>query len=330
MEQAVRDLIRNTKLGTPQVHKNMTVIPIISSDTGPDYLTMSEAMAQEVLVVSEIDKGGSVPELKVQNNANKSVLLIDGEEVAGAKQNRVLNTTILLAKKSETFIPVSCTEQGRWNYDTDVFFDSDIIMHKTARAKKNVSVRASLRQSQSYASDQGQVWDDIAELHEDAGTQSGSGAMRDMYEQRKVDLDDYVTAFEPVENQSGMIAIVNGKVEGADVVSRRKAYNRLHDKVIRSYAVDATLRKRQRQSKPEDPNALVTAFIKKIQDCEEDKFKSTGQGWDLRYKGAGIVGSALSYRDTVIHTAFFSVDEEAASGDGERMSDVNRRRRYRQ
>jgi len=49
------------------------------------------------------------------NRGNKPVLLIDGEELADTKQHRVLNTSILLKEASETKIPVSCTERGRWS-----------------------------------------------------------------------------------------------------------------------------------------------------------------------------------------------------------------------
>lgn len=57
-----------------------------------------------------------MPQLAVINDGPIAVLIIDGEELIGAKQNRVLNTTVLLKERSKTVIPVSCTEQGRWQW----------------------------------------------------------------------------------------------------------------------------------------------------------------------------------------------------------------------
>ena len=37
-----------------------------------------------------------------------------GEQLAGGKQNRVLNASILVPAKSELPIPVTCVERGRW------------------------------------------------------------------------------------------------------------------------------------------------------------------------------------------------------------------------
>jgi hypothetical protein len=40
----------------------------------------------------------------------------DGEQLVGAKQNRILNMTVLVAAETEVTIPVSCVERGRWGY----------------------------------------------------------------------------------------------------------------------------------------------------------------------------------------------------------------------
>ena len=54
-------------------------------------------------------------------------MLFDGEELKGAKQNRILNTTILIAAGSSLDVPVSCTEQGRWSYASREFDESEAI-----------------------------------------------------------------------------------------------------------------------------------------------------------------------------------------------------------
>ena len=51
-----------------------------------------------------------MPTLRVINGADRPVLLLDGEELVGAKQNRVLNTSVLVAKGARLDIPVSCVE----------------------------------------------------------------------------------------------------------------------------------------------------------------------------------------------------------------------------
>ena len=57
-----------------------------------------------------------MPELVVENPLDERVLLYDGEELVGAKQNRILNVSVLVEAKSALTIPVSCVEQGRWSH----------------------------------------------------------------------------------------------------------------------------------------------------------------------------------------------------------------------
>ena len=43
-------------------------------------------------------------------------MIIEGQELARAKQNRIVNSSFLIAGKTKVVIPVSCVEQERWRY----------------------------------------------------------------------------------------------------------------------------------------------------------------------------------------------------------------------
>src|ERR1039457_7160159 len=189
MENAVKSRLQTVQFGEPQSFKNIAIVPLIAPADGKfHYRTLGEALASWDVAISEVSAAGSVPDLMVVNRANKSVLLIDGEELAGAKQNRVLNTSILLKEVSETKIPVSCTEQGRWSYASKAFSESGNVMAYKSRSMKAQSVRCSLESSGAHHSNQGEVWDGIAELQDKAGTHSPTSAMNDVYKAREDDL----------------------------------------------------------------------------------------------------------------------------------------------
>ena len=139
MEAIIKGNLERIIFGEIQVHGHVAVIPMIGNgNSGPDYLTMKEAMESHLLAVTEVTEGGTVPELKVINQAEKPVLFLDGEELSGAKQNRVLNATILLREKSSTVIPVSCTEHGRWSYQSSHFEESGHIMSASKIGRAHV------------------------------------------------------------------------------------------------------------------------------------------------------------------------------------------------
>ena len=61
MEKIVGDYLSSIELGDLQQHKNMAVFPLFtSSNHGPEYLTLKEALALGVLAITEISEGGSV------------------------------------------------------------------------------------------------------------------------------------------------------------------------------------------------------------------------------------------------------------------------------
>src|SRR5207249_3998616 len=83
--------------------------------------------AGAAVTIGEVSAAGEVPALSVVNDADRPVLLLDGEELVGARQNRILNTTVLVAAQATLRIPVSCVEQGRWSYRGKRFETGDAV-----------------------------------------------------------------------------------------------------------------------------------------------------------------------------------------------------------
>ncbi len=65
-------------------------------------------MAQKCALITEVSASGSVPELRFVNSGEKRVFLLDGEQVVGAKQDRIFNVSIIAPAGKTIVIPVSC------------------------------------------------------------------------------------------------------------------------------------------------------------------------------------------------------------------------------
>jgi len=325
MNDVVRNTLEGLCLGPIQSSGNLAVIPILNGDAnGPEYLTLGAALAEKLIAITEVSQGGSVPEVRVVNKGDRPVLLLDGEELAGAKQNRVLNATILVASLSETIVDVSCTERGRWHHVSKEFNDSDVVMARGIRAGKNRAVLQSLKAGRSFQADQGAIWDSIDELADRESVSSPTGAMRDVFAAKRANLEELVSAFQRLDGQRGLIFVVDRAVAGMDLVSRPEAYAGLHSKLVRSYVIDSL--PRQTGSRPPTQEA-VDQFLERIQNAKETRFASVGLGIDFRYESGEVCGSALVHEDACVHAAFFS---NAPYGAAPRMYGFRQRRRFRQ
>jgi len=338
MDSAVRNFLVSFELGRVERHKNMAVFPLETSlDGGPEYVTLKEALEKSSFVITEVSEGGNVPNLKVSNKGKVPVLLLDGEELAGAKQNRVLNTTILVQEGTEIVIPVSCTEQGRWSYAARVFFESGHVMSPAMRSMNKAAVAASLESIREFRGDQGTVWENVHQMEAETGTKSSTGAMKDVFESKMEDLDTSLKAFVCGPQQKGILVIIGREVVGFDFVSRESAFAVLFPKLIKSYAMEAWIAGRKEkkaegeaagreEAAEESDAARAREFLAAAAECGEKSYDSVGMGKDVRFDGPGIVGSALVVEDKLVHAAFFSAAESQKVGN---MAGPSRRRSFR-
>lgn len=311
-------LVRMLRLGERQTAGPLAVFPVFLDrrahrDGGPRpsrYITLRQALAEGRAQITEVSEGGSVPDLRVVNKGDTRVLLLDGEELRGAKQNRVLNVTVLVDKFSTLVVPVSCTEAGRWAYASREFAESEVLAERQVRATMRRDVQRAALMGMPARAQQGEVWREVDALHSRQGTHSATSAMRDAYEARKADLDGMIAAFPLRDGQNGVLVLHGDRVIGLDVISRAPQYAELHDKLLRSYSFEALVS----GGRPGDRPA-ADEFLGRIAGLAGQRFKSAGLGWDARFEGAGVLGSALIHRGFVVHAAFFNVGEDLSRQD---------------
>jgi hypothetical protein len=305
---SIQACLSSLALGAPQVHLNLALFPLLDAAGGPgaaDYLLLDEALEKQLARVSEVSQAGSVPELAFENVSDDPILLVDGDELIGAKQNRVLNLSILVGGGRKVQIPVSCVEQGRWAWRSQRFGSARRTLFSKARAKKMVRVSESLRGHGSRRSDQGEVWADVGDKLAYVRADSATAAMADAYEASAVTLRDYAGAFRAEPGQRGAVLAIDGKPVGLELFDAAATFAKYLDKLVQSYALDAMETAGKGGVSPSSEEAA--RFLERLAQASAERFGALGEGEDIRLSGKGIAGGALAARGRIVHLAGFAV-----------------------
>jgi hypothetical protein len=291
------------ELKEPISHKNLTLIPIAGpQDTQLKYILTAQALKMGTLTITEINESGSVPELLVTNTCDMMVLMLDGEELLGAKQNRILNTTILVPAQSKMKIPVSCVERGRWNF-TATHFSSGSYAPSILRAKRCASVTHSLQHTGQPTSNQGEVWNTIENMLNVSHSVSGTRAMHDMVQQQEPVINQYVEAFPYPEGCRGVVATINGKFMGLDLFDKPITLESIWNKLVRASVMDAILQ--QDQISSEFTSKGAQTLLEHLGELPCQAFPSKGTGEDWRFQAEDILGQALVAENVCVHLCAF-------------------------
>ncbi len=308
--ESVRSTLLALKLGEATTFRSLTLFPLLSGIDGDlDYLTLSDALKHGVARVIEVSEGGSVPELRFENTADLPVLILDGEELVGAKQNRTVNLTILAPAGKTIVIPVSCVEAGRWRHESAEFAMSNRSHFVRGRAAKTETVSESLRYAGHRRSDQGRVWADISAKASRMDAASPTQAMAEIFDRHRSSVEDYVREFKPADLQTGALFAIGKQIVGFDLFDRTATLIGMLPKIVRSYAIDA-IELESRADEPPDLE-LAEAFMKRVTEAEIETYPAVGLGVDLRLAAPGLVGGGLSLDDRLVHLAAFSMEQAA-------------------
>jgi hypothetical protein len=349
----VRDLLGGLRLGEPLRSGALTLAPLLPVDgnvkrqTG--YLPLEEALRRKLVAISE-QAQAQVPELLATSTAESPVILVGGEQVVGGLQNRVFNTTILVAAKSALRIPVTCVEAGRWHESYENYgdyedyeapttstgadgdeteqpaaarpdrraFAAEEAAYSKLRKMHAKSVTASLSAGGGHFSDQSAVWSEVHERMASSAAYSPSGAMHALYRapERAKKLKETMERLRRPEGALGFVAALGSDVLGAELFTDEALADAYWEKLARTYAIEALdAGESSTEAVTETPGEVATVgeahLLEQALAAEIQVHPSPGLGVDARLVGSGISGAGLVYDGGVVHLSLFPDDADS-------------------
>jgi hypothetical protein len=298
--QVLDELLNSLTVGEPQVFEEVQVFPLFSNqkESATPFLQLDEALEQGLAEITEVSDGGSIPQLTVTNKSPRDIIIYDGQQLIGAKQNRIVNITVVVAANSTLPIPVSCVEQGRWRYTSPGFSSSDHFSYPSLRSSTHSEVTESMRgEHSSFNTNQSKVWQNISAKAARMDVFSDTGAMSDIYESQAPEPEVLNEAFKVAENQIGYMAFIKGGFAGSDVFTSAAVCRGKMEKLLRGYYLDS------RDHGVTFEKVEIADILREVRAAEHREFDTVGKGRERRFDAPHVQGSWKEVDGFIPHVA---------------------------
>lgn len=306
------------EVGEPQRDAGLTIFPLLAErDHTLPYRTLREALKSGDVEVVEIGRG-SVGEVLVRNQGPDDVLVLDGEQLIGAKQNRTTSRSILLPARTDTTIPVACMEKGRWRFEGYTFDHAprhspshvrrkvrEVEAERTWKVRGDEGARSEgVRRTFSAAElsrAQNPVWDAIDGLAETLDVSSPTADLGAAYDRVKEDTERMLPLFPSREGQRGLLVYLGARFLGLDILGSSGLYARLHQQLLRGYLLDwrrATGPARDGCGRAEQPEPSdARDLLEGVADASRTEVPTAGRG-TYHVLSGNVIGGELRVVET--------------------------------
>ncbi len=267
----------------------------------------SDAMADRSLEVVELGALGgqtAVPTVGVRNLGDQPVLFLMGEPLRGGRQNRVVNSSTLVAAHATVAIPVSCVEQRRWQSGAPDTFGS----HESVSSFSLRSVLAKSRGT-GHQADQSTVWVNIGETLTSLNVHSRTCDMlaADVVHHNRI--ADLVASVEFFPTAAGLAVAIADRLVSLDLFLNAQICGRMWRRIVRGCALDA-LQSRSRYCTATADD--VRSLLSRAAEAAWIDVPPAGAGQERRATLDHWSGSLLSLDGELIHASFVCTPTAAA------------------
>lgn len=301
-ESPFRLTMKRIAFGSPSLIRNLIFFPLYDGDDGdggrgdrPSVISLHRAVKDEM---AEIRDSGQVNWLDLINKSDRKIVGIDGQEVLGGFQNRILTVSTLIDASSRNQLPALCVEQGRWQGSSPHFRDGSVA-YPTIR---NILARTVPNERHTV---QAQVWSSISESLERTKRFSATQSMSDLYQSFEDDLDRLADNLPCDENQTGTAVLVRGSLLSVDSFSSPELFQSYYPLLARSHILESMMY----EGKPmqwKELDTLRERILSRLDRAGESEVSSADADRHRIVEGSGIYGTALIHQDRTIHLSAFA------------------------
>ncbi len=296
----VRDWSSRLRVSEPVRYGALTLFPVVQPSPPPPIpLALADtAIESGGVIVEEVHEAGSVGRLRVRNASDLPVLIPEGAILIGAKQNRVVQWSVVVASEEAVELPVSCVEQGRWAY-RGRRFRTGTTAPLSVRRSYHRPRRYRLRGERADHRDaQLAVWQEVAMCLDEVSAESRTSSLTDGFEKLQEDLAEYTRRFELPAQTVGVVVQMGGGIVGADLFGRSDMFRRQMERLIQGYAFDAIRRGGDGRPKSCDE---ARKFLDELAQGARPASRQVGLGMRLTTASDVAEGTALVYEGQLCH-----------------------------
>jgi hypothetical protein len=286
------------RVGDPSRCGGLAIFPLHAERSlfGVDYILCHEAMAAGTVTVREVSETGSIPDLLVENNGDLPCLILEGTELRGSKQHRMLNATTLVESRSHARIPVSCVEHGRWRSDSQQS-SSGSHCPPTLRGFLKGSAASPRR---GLGSRQIAMWSEIRRKHRALGVASTTEDLSAAIEAHRERVEQVQKQIPYPASANGVAVALGGRLVAIDILDKPATLEKVWGRVTEGFALDAI---ENPETGREATCTEVLAALQRMRHLPWHSVEPVGLGDEFRARDEGMLAGALSFDGVLLHAS---------------------------
>jgi hypothetical protein len=317
--QALIDRLSSLEIGAARQEGGLSVVPLLGANADEDALLLTEAVLQGLAHIEELHESGRVNRIRIVNLCDRPIVALDGEELKGSKQNRILNTSIRIGPHQSVEVPVSCVESGRWRWKSRRFSTTGRFMPSDMRKKKMARVSTALCTSGEYDADQRAVWEDTSTLLVEQRVASNTSCMSDALDAIETTMVSEnqaapvnLGALKPRGGELGQALFIGERLISVELFGSDRlctaAWPHLESALRTEQALDPSV-----PSSTPNADALERQVRRLLQDAAraplDTHIAPGGSSLSVRLTSEQAIGAALLREKDVLHCTVYTSEE---------------------